>query len=271
MNVSTNANLERNIFKEMTFNLRENLILAVIIIVMSLGAGLAFSKLYKPNYVATEDVNYVAYHTSYEEDVTMSIDIMEEYVDTMVDFCTTGIVFDRAEYYYIQYLNSNKDIDSFVNEIKSGEHDAGYYPQNVQERKYFDENNFTANLVMKSLTQPSFIFRLTCTDSDMQVSKEKIRIFSVAIDRQARDYFDGVKTYVSELVKDVEGVSAVADGSTFRTLFIFGLIGLAIAFGLIYVKTYYDNTIKSKEEMKGLTGLDVIAYVTKQEDSDERK
>jgi capsular polysaccharide biosynthesis protein len=50
-----------------------------------------------------------------------------------------------------------------------------------------------------------------------------------------------------------------------KNLVIFGVLGLVVAVGAVFIKTVFDRTAKDKNELEKITGIDVLAYIEKQE------
>ncbi len=270
METSETTIVQRNILMEILFNLKENVLLIVLIICLSLGGGVVYNKLQTPTFTASEVVNYIAnYEDAKESDnANMALNLMSVYVDTMVDFCTSGVVLDRAEYYYSKYLESNLSIDNFIESVKKGDYDAGYIPENVGNRVYFNQDDLSSDLLVHDKeVEESYLFVISVTTDDPQKAREMTRIFAVSIDIEGRSYFEGVNTYIYELVRDVEGVSVEPNNSLIKDLIIFLFLGIAIAICLVYLKTYLDKTVKDKAEFEAITGVNVLSFIEKQEDS----
>lgn len=265
---STNLKVENNILGEIMFRIRENLILIFLIIALSIGAGFAYYKLQKPIYTGSEMLNYMAFYDNAKDtdNASGAMNLMSVYIDTMTDFCTTGVVLDRAEYYYTEYLKSDKDIEEFITEAKTGAYNDNYDPTNVSKRVYFNASNVSSSILSHDdETQESFIIVISVSDASPERARELTRFFALAIDQEGRDFFTGVKTYVYELVKNTAGVSTTTEGSLVKSLAIFVLVGLVISCLIIYLKVALDKTVKDKEEIERMTGVDVLAYIEKQE------
>ena len=278
----TNTTIERSIFSEIMYRLRENIILILIVVILATGSGLLYSGLQETTYSSTQQVNYVAeykydasnlddpYHpenpknTNYIQDC---IGLMRVYVDTMVDFCTTGKVLDRAEYYYLEYLKVKDEVgfDDFILNVKNGDYDDVYHPENIPGRRYFNTSSVSVSLIKGVEGSDSFLFTIKCISKDRLVSRQMTRIFAMSIDREGRDYFEGVNTYVHELLDSIDDVGAFKNDSTVETLIAFFAIGLVLAVLITYLKTFFDNTAKDKAEIEMMTGISVIAYIEKQE------
>ncbi len=274
MENSENVKQQSNLVKEIFYRIKENIALILIIVILSGCAGVVYHKLQKPVYKASEMVNYMAY---YEDDgdtenVKGAIDLMSVYVDTMVDFCASGVVLDRAEYYYVEYLNSGNEIDTFINDVKNGKYND-YDPALVEQRKHFNVDTVSSSLLTHddSALEESYIFTLSVTSGDPVVAREKLRVFALAADQESRDFFNGVKSYVFELVKDTEGVKVTTESSMVKDVSMAVVLGFILAALIVYIKSLLDSTMKDKEELEYLTGVDLLAYIEKQEDYDAGK
>ena len=268
----TNVSMaERNIMSEIIYRIKENLILVIIILALSLTSGLVYVRVQKPVYTASGEVNYIAKYLGKEDDVRISIDIMRAYVDSMVDLCTTGVVLDRADYYYGIYLKSGLSLDDFIDNVKKGTYDKDYYPFSIIERDYYTNDMISVSLVEYATELDSFLFHVTCTTKSEESAREMFRIFVNAADIEGRDYFDGVKSYIYELVNDSSDVKVSKVNSTMKNLVIFGVLGLFIAVGVVFIKTFFDSTAKDKNELEKITGIDVLAYIERQESKDFKK
>lgn len=268
----TNVSMaERNIMSEIIYRIKENLILVIIIVALSLTSGLVYVRVQKPVYTAGGEVNYIAKYLGKEDDVRISIDIMRAYVDSMVDLCTTGVVLDRADYYYGIYLKSGLSLDDFIDNVKKGTYDKDYYPFSIIERDYYTNDMISVSLVEYATELDSFLFHVTCTTKSEESARDMFRIFVNAADIEGRDYFDGVKSYIYELVNDSSDVKVSKVNSTMKNLVIFGVLGLFIAVGVVFIKTFFDSTAKDKNELEKITGIDVLAYIERQESKEFKK
>ena len=268
MENSTNQRANGSIFGEILFRLKENLLLIFLIVVLSVGAGAVYFKLQKPVYTGSEMLNYMAYYEDAKDtdNASSAMNLMSVYIDTMVDFCTTGVVLDRAEYYYTEYLKSNMDIEDFIVEAKNGTYNGNYNPSTMAGRVYFNSSNVSSSLLNHGNEMiESYIIVINVSGESEEMAKELTRFFAVAIDQECRDFFQGVKTYTYELVKNTDGVSITSGKSLIKTFAIFALIGLVLAGLVVYLKVILDNTVKDKEEVEMLTGVGVLAYIEKQE------
>ena len=243
----------------------------MLIVILSLGSGFLFIRMQKPVYTATTNINYIAKYEGREEDVRMSIDIMRAYVDTMVDLCTTGVVLDRADYYYSLFIKSGQSVDDFVLRVKLGEFDRYYDPYAIIAREYYVDDSVSVGLVEYATELDSFLFKARCTTTDAKMSKDMLRIYVQALDIESRDYFEGVKTYVFELVKSSNDVPVGSGNSVKRTMLLFGVGGVCLAVVVIFLKTLFDKTVKDKNQIERMIGADVLAFIEDQNDFHEPK
>lgn len=268
MENSTTQKAQSSVFSEILFRLKENIILIALIVVLAIGAGAVYYKLQKPVYTGSEMLNYMAYYEDAKDsdNASSSMNLMSVYIDTMVDFCTTGVVLDRAEYYYTEYLKSGMDIEDFLAEVQKGTYNQAYNPSNVNNRVYYNSSTVSSSLLNHGNDMiESYILVITASGESKEIAKELTRFFAVAIDQECRDFFQGVKTYTYELVKNTDGVSVSSGKSLIKTLAIFTLVGLVLALAIVYLKVLLDNTVKDKEEIEMLTGVSMLAYIEKQE------
>ena len=268
MENTENTKIKNSVLGDILFRLRENLILILIIVILAGALGVGYYNVKKPVYTAKETVNYIANYDNIKDmqNVSSALNLMGVYVDTMVDFCTSGVVLDRAEYYYSEYLKSRAKIDNFIEEIKEGKYNDAYDPSAITSRQYFDASMVSASLITYGDESiKSFLIELKVSHENPKTAVRMMRIFAAAIDQEGRDYFEGVKTYVYELVKDTDGVACGKEGSLIKTLGLFILIGIVLAILIIYLKSLMDNTVRDKDEFEKLTGINVLAYIEKQE------
>ena len=118
--------VENNTTSKIMRVLKRNVLFILIVVILSTGAGAVFSNLKKPTYTATEKVGYYADVTQGGTNSTAnSINAMKAYFETVVDYCKTGCVLDRADFYYAKYLEANTDgnlsVNQFVVKVLSGE------------------------------------------------------------------------------------------------------------------------------------------------------
>lgn len=270
MSEAPKVEIERSVFGEILQRFRQNLILIILIIALSVCAGAVFTKLQKPIYTSSEEVNYVAFYKNDPDDIQKSITIMRAYVHTMVDLCTTGIVLDKAEFYYNQFKNSNLDFDEFINKAKAGDYEGLYDTNNLAEREYFTPDTVSAKLKEYTEDFDSFHIVISCKNYSSTEVRQMVRVFAVAIDSIGYDFFTDITSRVYEMTTSVKYLSAQSNTSLTKNLLLFFGIGIVLAGIVVCIKTLLDNTITNKEDVELLTGISVLAYLDKQELSVEK-
>lgn len=103
-------------FKEFLHVLTKNIWLLIVIVVLGTAIGTVYAKTREPNYVAKSQVLYVM-----GDGENISADVNNTYYlkPTFMDFCSKGIVVDRANFYYKEYMKgvNGYTLDEFVNEV----------------------------------------------------------------------------------------------------------------------------------------------------------
>ena len=97
---------------------KRNILLILIIVAIGIGAGVLIAYLKKPVYTATNVVTFTAASTSSEkQSITSNIDFMTLNFKSVVDFCRSDVVADRADFYYANLLKERETKPSLsVNE-----------------------------------------------------------------------------------------------------------------------------------------------------------
>jgi capsular polysaccharide biosynthesis protein len=279
-----NFEQEGSFFSDILFVLRRNIILFILVIVLTLGVGVAYSYMKKPTYVAKEKVVYTAQNIEMNE-TTYNVNAMRAYTMTIVDFCDEGVVVDRANYYYIQFKDRQRQnaeagqkytITDYIEEIKSDDDKYSHenYTDKMRENPYIVKKNISLGGIknddVKEIIQ--FTFEVGYKDQNTLDAVEKVKLLVLAADREAKasfevggkeqmQYFDSV--YVD--IKDL-GTLPISMPSNKRTIVLFGVVGVALALVAVYVKNLLDNTIKTKEDLERLTGVDLLASIDKVEE-----
>ena len=267
-----NSQLQKGItFNEILFLLRANLLLIVLIVIFSVVAGAVYAKVRKPYYTATETVSYSA-DTGITGDtrIMKNYNAMDAYIDTAVDFCCTGVVFECANSYYAYYLNyGNKNpdglkIDAFIEELRSNPEE---YPSLTEDElknlDYFSKSNVSSKTLStgSANTTDMISFTISVKGLDKNAVREKARILAVAANYEITDYFGGVTSKIIELTERADGIPVSADMSTKKVILIAVLIGVVLAVAVVLIKYLLDNTVKDRETLERITGSNVIAYI----------
>ena len=275
--------MERNIneggitLRELLRVIKKNIILLLVIVLLASMSGLVYANAQKPNYTAGELVFFKAHNEKGDETIN-NINIMQSYVDTIVDFCDEGVVIDRANFYYSEFVKqqSTKDgalhgvnLEEFLKNIDSvkTEYDNGA-KSNIN---YFSSSRVTL-ITTKADTltgQKSFSFSVCYTEDDKLLAYNMVRILVVAYSDEclaldgsgARKYFNGVEVEIID-----EGSLGISTNvSKGKTILLFTAIGVVLALIVVYTKNFLDNTIKTKEDLEMISGLNVLAVINEQE------
>lgn len=256
-----------NIIKDILFAIRRNIILILLILIIGAGCGLGYAYIKKPNYTAGENVVYLAKEVGGKDGTASSVNIMRAYFNTVVDFCDEGVVTDRANHYYVAYLNEKRNSAEYTvgDFIKN---DIEKYSNNVnlEAGKYILKNKISVTADVASADTEEFSFIIKYTDPDKQDAADKVKLLLVAIidELEIEDgqnvYFDTVENQLVSL--GFTGVSS--DVSKSRFTIVGFIVGAILAAVVVYLKTLFDNTVSSKELLEGLTGVPVLSVIEKE-------
>ncbi len=257
--------------RNILFAVKNNLILIILIIVLSAGCGLGISYLVKPVYTSSEAVVYIAG----EEDgnkggsTATYINVMSSYFDTVVDFCQTGVVVDRANFYYVNYVNQcvkepDLTINTYIERVRNIE-DPYSINQEITETKEVIKSNISTSVVRREKDVEQFAFTVSYKDSDRKESVEKLKCIILAFDLEIKStgidgqnkYFNGVKNNIISL----GGNRVSSSVSKTRYALVGGLIGVLLAAGALYLTKVLDKTVKDKSLFEELTGATVITVL----------
>ena len=97
---------------------KRNFLLMLLIVAVFIGASFAYLHFKTPYYTASEVVVYEGKNTNNSNEVS-NYNISYLFIETIVDFIDEGVVVDRANYYYGEYLNTKhqKDADYTVEDV----------------------------------------------------------------------------------------------------------------------------------------------------------
>ena len=259
--------------KNVLIAIKNNAMMIVLIVVLSAMCGLLYSYIVKPYYTATESVIYIATDDSSEEDTATDINIMRGFFNTVVDFCTTGVVVDRANFYYVDFMNEkDKDpyltIDEYIARINVGGDDPySTSSSDITGQKYVLKEKIVTQLSNAKDSADQFSFTISYVDGNYDESIYKVKLVVLAINREIHSdgleyqgkYFSGIDNQVMAL-----GLSSVTSSvSKPMCLLIGGLIGIIIAVCVIYLMHVLDNTVRTKKMIEQLTGVNVLAVLEK--------
>lgn len=156
--------IERNILREIIINFRRSIILMLVVVFLSLGTGFAYAKLRKPEYIAEEQVLFSMGDGTF---IQAEINAMHAYRDTVVDFCDNGVVLDRANYYYSNFLalkGGDYSLDQYIESIEYTEDMINWYEQEIDfltekqlKEDFLEKGGVDANLTEATLKEISVL------------------------------------------------------------------------------------------------------------------
>lgn len=257
---------EESLFTELLFLVRKNIVLMMAIIIFVTSLGVAYALVRKPNYTARVDMCLLASSqkvSTWQDGVNTT----QNYLPTMVDFCDEGVVVDRANYYYLQWINQKSQnpqlvITDFIKEIDGTQYNNKYVvPKEKQEilqekieAVFLDTDGYV-----------DIVFYVNYTDSDKDAAENKAQILAKAIEDEAQLVGDnGEKVYFKIALEKIESKgteSITVDISKVAIVFVSGVVGVLIALLVLYLKTILDNGIKTKEELEKIMDVQVLGCI----------
>lgn len=270
------ADKQNNLILSIWYAFKRNLVLVLAILIVCTAVGTVYGFLKKPNYTATEKIVFTAEDEDRSNIVT-NFNIMSAYINTIVDFCDEGVVVDRANFYYAQYLQriqpgspymqqGEYTVEDFIYDIDHVE--DPYSPESIVSgsKKYILRSNVYVSAKVETENTDEYAFSLGYTDADKEQAKVKAKIYLLAFRREVQPaedkpgvkYFDGIKITILELDANGEPTS---DVSKVKFAFIGAVIGVVLAVVVVYLVNTSDTTVKSREDLEELTGTAVLAYI----------
>ena len=166
---------------DILFVLKRNIILILVVILLFTAGGVGYSFVKEPSYTASYRVIFQA--KTNNSGVTQNINAMRAYVDTAVDFCDEGVVLDRANYYYENWVDEKANGTYFSDYLKAIELDDKY-----SEKFDTPEKNYSAGNVEVTTVEDGgstqFIFSIKYTDVDKDVATEKAGLLTYAFKKE---------------------------------------------------------------------------------------
>ncbi len=250
--------------------LKRNIWLILIVVILVSMAGYGYTKIQKPSYTASEGMFFKAQNIE-NNTTSYNINAMRAYIDTVLDFCDEGVVLDRAEYYYVNYANAkyNHSLEGEKYTVKDfiaeNEQNDTYIAEENSARKHFSKGAIRVHAEETEELETSFYFTISYTDSTLEYAQDKVEILAYAFNKESKEivsenelkYFEGVLVEVNS-----SGSAGVINNvSKTRTMILFGLIGIALALFIVYIKTILDNTLKKSEDLEEITGVSNFAHI----------
>ena len=270
---------------EILYVLRSHILLIVIITLLCTAGGFLYAKTKKPVYTASVPVQFEVQINAVDEagnpmstvDQVSSTNYLFAYLDTAVGVCKSGDVLDRANVYYNFYVESGKNIDEFISDIKAAYTDtvkenrseiSGYEVTEELMTAYRDKwltvfNTGTTYSSSKNSADTVIYFRLWVKDLNAVYAKAFARIYAFAADISMNKVlnFGNTTSGLIDLAGASSGVSVSSDTSAKKTVIIAFALGLIVSLAAVYFIYLIDNTVKSKEQLEALSGANVIAYI----------
>ena len=119
----------------------------------------------------------------------------------------------------------------------------------------------------------SLIFKIAYSDSDKDLAAKKL----IAIYDVNTTFFEDIQVSNQSLIPtdnsgtDPSRFQVSVSNQTMKYLFLGLGVGLVLAIAVVFIKNALDNTVKDSIELEELTGVSVIAAISKQKDSTKRK
>ncbi len=266
-------------FRNILHTAKKNLLLIIAIVIFATGIGGVLSVIIKPVYTATQKLIFVG-SSQVSSSVANDYNAMNLFIGTIVDFCDEEVVVDRANFYYINYLNKrtenlpidpNYNLNKFLAYYTNGE--EAYNPEWEVTQKEILKNNISVIAEMESAEKTKYIFSIQYSDSDRQAAVDKVNLLAFAIDAESNlkkevqvgestylqnIYFEGLNSDITNL--GTEKITSSVSVSRILTISI--VFGLILAALIVYLKTAFDNAVKTKEELEAITGADVFAFIS---------
>jgi capsular polysaccharide biosynthesis protein len=272
--INVKDNFEEGLsLRDLLLILKRNLLFMAIIVIIFAVVGGVFVFTQKPTYTSTEKVMFTATNIGENNSSQGNYNSMYAYVDTVMDFCDEGVVLDRANYYYTQYLNNKQNYDNIEDYIKYLSSDlVDPYKGQVINEPLCDKTKVSVSKKVTDETTVQFSFNISYTDDVRQDAYDKNKILVYAFSKECRatgkvgestdiKYFGGMEVSITDM-----GNERVAPNSSKKkTLILFAGIGVVVALVAVYVRTILDNTIKSKDELEALTNASLLASVENKE------
>ena len=89
--------------------IKRNIVLIILIVALCVCGGVIFAFAKKPTYTATNELQFTATSTATENpSITNNYDLMKLNFKSVIDFCRSEVVADRAEFYYGKFLTEKE-------------------------------------------------------------------------------------------------------------------------------------------------------------------
>ncbi len=284
---------EEGFLRKFLFVVKKHIIIILVLILLSLAGGYVYSKLKKPYYTSTQDVFFTALNLSAQSEsdstkaITSSINTMQAYFSTVKDFADEQVVVDRANFYYMNYSNAKEfgsitvggetyskeriTVDRYIdylNGVGNDKYDSNNIPSDIISHPEILASNIgvwgTADT-----TKTEWVFSISYTDGDEQGSVDKNRFLVYAFSKEVNAVSpNGSYKYFGDMKINITGDSVSRASSTTnlkKILAISFVIGIILSAIVVFIITKLDNTIKSRDELTRLTGVNVLSCLDSEE------
>ncbi len=277
---------DNSLIIKILFAIKKNLFLILAIIFITTSLGLGYSYIKKPNYTANIRVNFSIGENT--EATTTTINEMVKYIDTIIYFCGQPVVLDRANAYYVEWIENyqqkyyaqGKTIEDFYEDFefpkqqgsfnnlynKYEKPDSGQAGSGTLKDETFLTSGAISTQTAKTESTTIWVYTIGYTDANKQDAYEKAHILVLAYKHEL--YWDSdlgkQEQYFTNLDVNIENLGF--DGinsnvSKIKILLIGFLIGAVIAFAVVYIKSALNNTVTNKDEYERLSGTQIIGTI----------
>lgn len=239
------------------------LVLAIILIFVAGGTMLAYVK--KPLYTASESATYKAGNDDASSYTSL-------YFRSVIEFCASGCVVDRANFYYDRFIkSSNVSLNEFIKKAADAQSDPSdplYYDSTKRISSALITGNNLAVRASSGDDDVSYMLTISYTDASSTVAYDKLQILLGAIKDEVNiSDSNGTRIYfpVNITIEDFGYRGATVNWSKSKVITISAVIGIIVALLAVYVINLTDRTIKDKKEIERITGVSLIAFIEDQE------
>ena len=256
--------------------IKKHIVVILSIIIAACVIGFIFAKVRTVNYIASENLVYnieKKYEDGTTRSDTTSVNVSRSYFDTLLDFCKTGKVYDRANYYFSEYKKANiQNLDAFIEQCKA--EDFEYDTEKITVTPLNDG----AVSAKKIDDDDKINFKVTVKNTSIHDAKVLTRLLVLSVQREFNNaisenkYVEGsgasekIYTYNINIQENIsgDGVSGIAvskDMSTVKILLISGIIGVLLALIVVYILQITYNKLTSEKELNKITNAPLLANI----------
>ncbi len=253
--------------RQVLYVLRRNVWLMLVVVIIATGCGLGYSYIRNPKYTANIRVRF-----SVEGNTSSAIGENMQYINTIVDFADEGVVVDRANAYYIKWVDGYKKTGKTVQEFYNDFKEIKTVPNEIYDN-YVAKDTLSADrfIYMSSITtltkqnqeDTNWIFQVGYTDVNTQDALEKAYILVLAYEHELEggEYFKGTSTSIDVNIENL-GFDGISLDIAKKTIVIISFaLGIVLALILVYLKNLFDNTIKDRAELERIAGVENLGCI----------